>query len=252
MYRALTLLTLFFLLLGPSTLWAGPPCSPPVLGAVTIAEQTPGFQVDAEYPVLCRTNPTRTVRDYVSGTIHEFKQTDPDHDLRHFPHPYELITRYAVWPVSGGRYVSVKLHVMVYTGGAHPNNWPMTWVFDMADGSGITLDRLFPNREAALAKVSPLCREVLSESLGGMLVPDMLDAGLVPTADNFSRFILTGEGVAFFFGPYQVAPYAAGEQVVTIPYENLDGFLAPDIAAATRTNRPPLPEMQKSGKNTHN
>ena len=236
MPRTLTLLTVLFLLLGASPPRAAPPCSPPVLGAVTIQEQTPGFKVDAEYPVLCRAEPNRAVRDYVSGTVHEFKKTDPDHDLRHFPHPYELITRYAVWPAMEGRYASVKVHVMAYTGGAHPNNWPMTWVFDMADGSEITLDRLFPDQEAALARVSGLCREVLSASLGGMLVPDMLDAGVAPTPDNFSRFALTGEGVAFFFAPYQVAPYAAGEQVVTIPYDHLGGLLASDIAAAIMTD----------------
>jgi hypothetical protein len=234
MPRILTLLLTLFLLLGPSTLCAAPPCSPPVLGAVTIKERTTGFKVDAEYPVLCRTEPTRAVRDYVSDTLREFKKTDPDHDLRHFPHPYELITRYAVWSAQDGRYVSVKLHVMAYTGGAHPNNWPMTWVFDMEDGVEVTLDRLLPDRRAALANVSAMCREVLSASLGDMLVPDMLDAGLTPTADNFSRFVLTSEGVAFFFGPYQVAPYAAGEQVVTIPYGRLDGLLAPDIATESK------------------
>jgi hypothetical protein len=234
MPRRLTLLTVLFLLLGPAPLRAAPPCSPPVLGAITIKEQTPGFKVDAEYPVLCRAEATRTVRDYVSGTLADFKMTDPDHDLRRFPHPYELITRYAVWAT--GRYVSVRLHVMAYTGGAHPNNWPMTWVFDTADGREITLDRLFPDREAALAKVSGLCREVLSRSLGRMLVPDMLDAGLTPTADNFSRFILTDEGVAFFFAPYQVAPYAAGEQAVTIPYDHLGGLIAPDVAAGAGAN----------------
>lgn len=231
MPRTLTLLITLFLLLGPSTLRAAPPCSPPVLGSVTIQEQTAGFKVDAEYPVLCRTEPTRAVRDYVSAAVREFKKTDPGHDLRRFPHPYEMLTRYAVWPAQDGRYVSVKLHVMAYTGGAHPNNWPMTWVFDATDGREISLDHLFPDREAALTKVSNLCREVLSRSLGGMLVPDMLDAGLRPEAGNFSRFVLTDEGVAFFFGPYQVAPYAAGEQVVTIPYDSLGGFLALDIAA---------------------
>ncbi|WP_319584281.1 DUF3298 domain-containing protein [uncultured Pseudodesulfovibrio sp.] len=233
MPRTLTLLTVLFLLLGASPLQAAPPCTPPVLAAVSIKEQTSGFKVDAEYPALCSDAPTRTVRDYVSRTVHEFKKTDPDHDLRFFPHPYELITRYAVWSAHNARYASVKLHVMAYTGGAHPNNWPMTWVFDMTDGKEITLERLFPDRKSALSKVSGMCREVLSASLGDMLLPDMLEAGLAPTDENFRRFVLTDEGVAFFFGPYQVAPYAAGEQVVTIPYDHLAGLMAPDIVTAT-------------------
>ncbi|EGB14326.1 hypothetical protein DND132_1113 [Pseudodesulfovibrio mercurii] len=234
MYRIPTLLTVLILLLGASPLRAAPFCDPPVLTAVAIEERTPGFTVDAEYPVLCRAEPSRVIRDFVSNTIFDFKKVDPGHDLSVFPHPYELLTRYAVWPTAEGRFVSVKLHVMAYTGGAHPNNWPMTWVFDMADGGEITLNRLFPDREAALDRVSALCRKVLSASLGGMLVPDMLDAGVRPVEDNFKRFILTGEGVAFFFAPYQVAPYAAGEQVVTIPFDHLGGLIAPNIAAAVR------------------
>jgi hypothetical protein len=62
----------------------------------------------------------------------------------------------------------------------------------------------------------------------------MLDQGVQPMEDNFKRFILTGEGVAFFFAPYQVAPYAAGEQVVTIPYADLGGLIAPDMAAGAQ------------------
>ncbi|WP_207260425.1 DUF3298 and DUF4163 domain-containing protein [Desulfovibrio sp. Huiquan2017] len=232
MYRISTLLTVLFLLLGASTLRAAPPCASPVLGAIDIRERTAGFKVDAEYPVLCQAEPSRTIRDFVSNTLFGFKKVDPDHDLSVFPHPYELITRYAVWATPGGRFVSVKLHVMVYTGGAHPNNWPMTWVFDMTDGGEISLNRLFPDSEAALARISAICREVLSRSLGDMLVPDMLDQGTQPVEDNFKRFILTDEGVAFFFAPYQTAPYAAGEQVVTIPFDRLGGLVAPDIAAA--------------------
>lgn len=234
MHRTMTLLITILLLLGPSAARAMPPCSPPVLGSTTIEERTAGFKVDAEYPVLCRAEPSLAIRDFVSNTLFGFKKVDPAHDLSRFPHPYELITRYAVWTEPGGRFVSVKLHVMVYTGGAHPNNWPMTWVFDMNDGTEITLDRLFPDIETALDKISAICRDVLSRSLGDMLVPDMLDQGVQPMEDNFKRFILTGEGVAFFFAPYQVAPYAAGEQVVTIPYADLGGLIAPDMAAGAQ------------------
>lgn len=230
MNRTTTLLITLCLLLAPSTLRAAP-CDPPVLTAITISEETAGFSVDAEYPVLCRAEASRTVRDFVSNTIFDFKKLEPDHDLSRFPHKYEMLSRYAVWPAPGGRYVSVKLEIMVYTGGAHPNHWPMTWVFDMADGSEVPFERLFPDSEAALAKVSAVCRDVLPQSLGNMYLPDMLDAGVAPMVDNFKRFVLTGEGVAFFFAPYQVAPYAAGEQVVTIPYAELGGLISPAIAS---------------------
>lgn len=220
------------LLLFTATARAGAPCAPLALTAVAIKEETTGFSIDAEYPVLCRAEANQVIRDFVSNTIFDLKKLDPAHDLHFFPHKYELITRYAAWPSPGVRFGSVKLHVMVYSGGAHPNNWPMTWVFDMTDGSLVTLDRLFSDPEQALRTVSAACREVLIPALGQMYVKEMLDPGLEPVEDNFERFVLTTEGAAFFFAPYQVAPYAAGEQVVTIPYGDLAPFLTPEMAGA--------------------
>jgi len=230
MNRTMTLLFTLFMLLVPATIQAAPLCAPPVLTSVSIQENTPGFKVDAEYPVLCQSEASKTIRDYVAASILDFKMTDPEHDRSVFPHQYEMMTRYAVWPTPGGRYVSVKLNVMFYTGGAHPNHWPMTWVFDMTDGSPLTLGKLFPNRVAALDKISGICREVLTKSLGNMYLPEMLNYGIEPVGKNFDKFILTSEGVAFYFAPYQVAPYAAGEQVVTIPYDHLEGYISQDIA----------------------
>ena len=49
--------------------------------------------------------------------------------------------------------------------------------------------------------------------------------GYTPEAENFSSFALTPEGIRIFFQPYQVAPWAAGSQVVDIP---LDALADPD------------------------
>ncbi|MCJ2166214.1 MULTISPECIES: DUF3298 and DUF4163 domain-containing protein [unclassified Pseudodesulfovibrio] len=234
MRNTLTLLILLSLvLLGPSVLMAGPPCAPLVLTSVTIREETTGFSVDTEYPVLCQTNANRTIRDWVSNRIFDLKKLDPGHDLTDFPHKYDMSIRYAVWSSPGQRYASVKLDVSVYSGGAHPNHWPMTWVFDLTNGRDLPLAALFPDTDPALEAVAAICRSVLPDSLGDMYVPEMLEAGTEPFFENYDRFILTTEGVSFFFPPYQVGPYAAGEQVVTIPYDNLSGHIASDIVITT-------------------
>ena len=52
-------------------------------------------------------------------------------------------------------------------------------------------------------------------------IDDMLRSGTAPEAENFSSFALTPEGIRIFFQPYQVAPWAAGSQVVDIPLDAL-------------------------------
>jgi len=206
-----------------------PACTPAMLSSMTIREEPPGFSIDAEYPVLCQSRATRTVRDWVTNCIFDLKKLDPGHEQTYFPHKYELQIRYALWPTPQQRYLSVKLAVFVYSGGAHPNNWPMTWVFDLTDGHALELDELFPDLDAALQYITPLCRKALEDSLAETVQPNMLRAGTEPFFENYDRFILNKEGVTFFFPPYQVAPYAAGEQVVTIPIALIQQYLSSKI-----------------------
>lgn len=42
------------------------------------------------------------------------------------------------------------------------------------------------------------------------------------TVNMESEFYLTEDGIVFFYGPYELACYAAGFQEVTIPYEEFD------------------------------
>lgn len=210
------------------------PCTPAVLDAVQIVEDTPGFAVDIDYPVLCAAPANRVIRDYVTTVLADFKKDFPEHDRSAYPHKHTMDVRYAAWTALGERVVSVKLHTTVFSGGAHPNNWPETWVFDLGDGHPLALDDIFVNVRDALAVIAPMVRETLAASLGRMNQPDMLADGTLPTAANYQDFILTDEGVAFFFAPYQVAPYAAGEQVVTLPYATLGELLRPAILAAIK------------------
>ncbi|NJK82479.1 MAG: DUF3298 domain-containing protein [Saprospiraceae bacterium] len=49
--------------------------------------------------------------------------------------------------------------------------------------------------------------------------------------DNFA---LTSEGVAFMFNPYEIAPYAMGQQQFTIPYTALQAIAKPNSLAAVK------------------
>ncbi len=224
------LLLLLLTLMAPVAAQAQPTrCAPVFLGDVHISEETAGFVITLAYPVLCSSDATRILRDHVTHALAEFKLEFPEHDLTEFPHKYEMIVQYKTWSAGNGRLASVKLHTMAYTGGAHPNNWPETWVFDLVTGKPLTLADLFVKTEDALIEIAPVVRTALKKTLGQMCLEDMLLPGTTPTPDNYADFVLTDQGVTFFFAPYQVAPYAAGEQAVSIPYQQLETFLSPKL-----------------------
>jgi len=206
-------------------------CAPGVVGEVHQVEMTKAFHVDVAYPVPCSPEAAHTLRDHAASAVRAFKETDPEHDAPFFPHPYELIIQYETTAAAHGRLLSVRLHTMAYTGGAHPNNWPDAWVFDLADGRALTLDDVFPAPGGALRALTPYVRATLRATLDQMALDDMLLPGTEPTAENYARFLLTGQGLTFLFAPYQVAPYAAGEQRVTIPMDRLAPLLRPSLGA---------------------
>lgn len=207
-------------------------CAPPVVSSIHIAENTAGYSIDMEYPVLCQPVATRTVRDYVTSMLGEFKAEFPEHDLSEYPRKHEMMSEFAVWGAGQKRFASVKLQVMVYTGGAHPNHWPVTWVFDMKNGRVVKLRDIFADEHVALEAIVPMVREVLTQSLGEMAMPSMMESGIAPQDGNYDDFILNQEGIAFFFAPYQVAAYAAGQQVVTIPWELVHKYLSEEMKEA--------------------
>lgn len=217
-----------------STCPTGTICAPALLNEISIKEQTAGYSIGIKYPVLCSSEATRTVRDHVTRSLSEFKADFPEHDLSDYPHKHEMITEYSIWEAGSGRYASVKLQVMVFTGGAHPNHWPVTWVFDLTNGAALTLDDIFIDVQNSLKAIAPMMRKTLYQSLGDMANPDMLDDGTRPVMPNYDGFIINNEGIAFFFAPYQVAPYAAGQQVVTIPWGNITFLIQPELLKAIK------------------
>lgn len=217
---------IFLLLLATAALADPPsPCVPPVLGQVHIVEETAGFSVDIEYPALCSLAATRIIRDHVTRLLADFKLVFPEHDLTEYRYKHELTVDFSVWITDNRRLASVKLDVNHFTGGAHPNHYPETMIFDLTNGKLLQIGDIFTSPEVALLKLAPSIRTTLNTSLGDMTLPDMVESGTTATLQNYEDFILYKEGMAFFFAPYQVGPYAAGEQVVTVPWERLDPLL---------------------------
>ena len=125
---------------------------------------------------------------------------------------------------------SILFTIVDYMGGAHPNTYYTTFVFDLSLERQLTLDDLFTDTTAALAIVSPIVQQHVLDQLGSDYTDTQwLETGTGTNPANYQNFVFSEEGLLCVFPPYQLAAYAAGSFRVTIPYETLAGVLAPEF-----------------------
>lgn len=113
-----------------------------------------------------------------------------------------------------------------YTGGAHGNYGTSYYNFDATTGQMLTLkDILIADYQASLKdKVEAIFKKIYLEE--GMT--KYSEAGFYFENDIFTmtdNFAITKEGVKFLYNPYEIAPYAMGQQEIVIPYKDLEGLL---------------------------
>jgi hypothetical protein len=125
-----------------------------------------------------------------------------------------------------GNVLSIKFTIHFYSdGAAHPNTYSRTATYDLEAGSFLTLDRLFFPGADYLGPISDYCKaELASRDLGYDLLSS---AGADPLPENYRNWNVTADGLLITFDPYQVAAYAAGPQMITIPYADLQAILDP-------------------------
>jgi hypothetical protein len=127
------------------------------------------------------------------------------------------------------RLLSVRLDETSYTGGAHPNSLADLATFDLASGRRITLDDvLLPD---ALPQLTGAAGSAFRETRAVPADRSLREAGFWFEGDVFSlpdRWAIVGEGLAFHFDAYEVAPYAAGPTDFVVPWSALRGALKPD------------------------
>ena len=133
---------------------------------------------------------------------------------------YELTCSYDVSRPSADA-VSVLFEIWTYTGGAHGNLDLITLNYSFITGQRLTLVDIFEDVDKALALMSAASREELMRRLGGGVGEQMILDGTEPDVNNFSSLSLEPDGVRIHFQPYQVAPWAAGAQSVSMSLEQL-------------------------------
>ncbi len=217
------------------------PTHPVTLSSVSLHEenQNPTYEIKAQVPTLDGNKDARVVNfntamlNLVNTEINKFKK-----DVSGLPpssvSPGSFLEVTYALTVQRGDLWSFKFSSSRYTAGAaHPALYSITVTYDLGQGRQLALSDLFRPNSNYLEVISKYCSADLSKRDIGF---GALSQGAEPTPENYRNWNITTDGVMITFDEYQVAAYAAGPQVVTVPYSELQAVIDPQgpLAGLTR------------------
>ncbi len=103
---------------------------------------------------------------------------------------------------------------------AHPLNTIETHSFDLETGEKLTIGDIFTS-SSHLTKLQSLA----SAELTSRFKDAWFKQGVEAKAENYVNFTVMENSLDLIFNEYQVAAYAAGPQIISIPYASLSGML---------------------------
>ncbi len=134
-------------------------------------------------------------------------------------------TQYALVYQTNGLW-ALKFNFSGYAdGAAHPFHYSMTINYDLEHGRELALGDLFAADTGYLKAISSFCIAELTRRNIGFY--SGFERGAEPNDDNYRNWNITFDGILITFDEYQVAPYAAGPQTITVPYSELKPIINP-------------------------
>lgn len=126
--------------------------------------------------------------------------------------------------------ISVKFDVgSYYQGAAHPNSYSDVVNFDLKNGKQLKLSDLFkPGAKYLQAIADYSIADLKKQAKARGLTDEEIATGAAPQAKNYDRWNIMKTGIGISFDAYQVGPYAAGPQFVTVPYSALKDLINPE------------------------
>jgi hypothetical protein len=194
---------------------------------ISETNSAPLYTLHAETPVLQSSDDPRVthfnaaVAALVQEEVAAFKQAAPE--ALDTPEGSSFDLSFAIISPPGDL-VSLQFRITGYSAGAaHPYHYTRTFNYQLSTGQELTLAQLFLPGADYLKVIADYCRAELQQRLGD----DFFVDGADPKPENYQNWNLSSEGLIITFDEYQVAPYAAGPQTVTIPYATLEGVVDP-------------------------
>jgi hypothetical protein len=116
-----------------------------------------------------------------------------------------------------------------YQGAAHPNTFTEVVNYDLKNGKQLKLADLFKPGAKYLQAIANYCiADLKKQAKDKGLEASEIENGAAANAKNYRSWTITRKGLGINFDAYQVGPYAAGPQLVLVPYSNLKDLINPE------------------------
>ena len=186
--------------------------------------QSPPFTISSQTPQLAGSDDPRV--QTLNQRLNELVQKEVDIFRQGF-------LQSPATPISSGSFLEVtytltaqindiwsfKFDFSFYSdGAAHPGLYSITMNYDLGQGKELLLGDLFIANSNYLEAISNYCITELSRQ---PFFEGPFQEGAWPTVENYRNWNIAADGLMITFDEYQVAPYAAGPQIVTVPYSEI-------------------------------
>lgn len=122
-----------------------------------------------------------------------------------------------------GDIISVRLHRSSYTGGAHPNRYTASYLFDLASGQFIDPTQIADDPEAfRTGGAELLLKKAESHAEKNAFWEDYPD---VIARWNEGAVQFSEEGMTVTYSPYEMGPYSIGEVEFSLSWDELSPLL---------------------------
>jgi hypothetical protein len=203
--------------------------------APALKKENEKWVINIVYPTTGENYIDTQVNSFIQKQLSDFEKMFADYGAPVNPNYKNSLDIVYSSQIYNNRILTFKFDIRYYTGGAHDNYAAETLCFDLASEKQLVLSDLFKVDSNYLQKISNITIGILNKS--GVSDSQWINEGAGPVADNYKVFTISNDSINFFFQPYQVASFAAGEQSVTIPLSQIQDILDPSLFVLPNANQ---------------
>ncbi|MCI9272834.1 MAG: polysaccharide deacetylase family protein [Clostridiales bacterium] len=197
----------------------------------SIMNNDPKNAISIHYPVLGLDQIDRIIKEKINDILSDYQNNLPDDTHRPAEFSSSLWVDYSSY-IAGDQIASIVFTVEKNDSTmAHPDVYILTMTFDLESQALLSLSDILEGEY--LLAISDYVREYFmqTEPYAPLTDTELFSIGSAPVQGNFLNFTLNDTALTVYFQKYQIFPGYFGIVSVSIPYENLKGYLKIDTDA---------------------